>query len=215
MMVLLVIYIVTIIIDLIWLMIAACQKPLAIIKCKMDKTENSEADNCINQNSCESSLSDEELFDVKKRTSNHVALLGGVLAVVGIIEFIVGIKAVLPLDESMVLKVLYIVLVLLWIFSVAIILVKKGKVFDNKESFLKRTGYILKRKKVWLPSSSPGMHSEAYFISVRVKDFKGNTVSFKLQVSYDLFDYPNNLCYVVFYNNQAVSVIPYSRPYGR
>lgn len=192
-----------------------CLKPLTAIKCKIDKTENYDADNCINQNSCEPSLSDGELHDVKNRTSNHVALLGGVLSGFGIIELIVGIKAVLPLDEPIILKALYIVLVLLWIFALAIILVRKGKFFDNKESFSKRPGYILKRKRIRLPNSNAGMSSEAYFINVRVKDFQGNNVSFKLQVAYDLFNYPNNLCYVVFYNNQVVSVIPYSRPYGR
>lgn len=215
MMILQIVFIFTIIIDLIWLIFSICLKPLAIMKCKIDKTVNSEADYCINQNDCEPSLSDEEFFDVKKRTSNHVALLGGVLSAFGIIELIVGIKAVLPLDAPIILKALYIVLVLLWIFTLAIIFVKKGKVFDNKESFLKRTGYIFKRKKIWLPNSSPGISSEAYFIKVRVKDFKGNNVSFKLQVGYDLFTYPNNLCYVVFYNNQVLCVIPYSRPYGR
>lgn len=69
----------------------SCLKPLAVIKCKIDKTVNSEADYCINQNGCEPSLSDEELYDVKKRTSNHVALLGGVLSAFGIIELIVWI----------------------------------------------------------------------------------------------------------------------------
>ncbi|MDE6026314.1 MAG: hypothetical protein K2G45_12790 [Lachnospiraceae bacterium] len=209
------VYIFTIIIDLIWLVFVMCLKPLNAIKCKMDKTKNYDADDCINQNGCEPSLSDEELYDVKKRTSNHVALLGGVLSAFGIIELVVWINAVLPLNEPIILKALYIVLVLLWIFTWAIILVKKGKVFDNKENFLKRTGYILKRKRILLPNSSPGLSSEAYFIKVRVKDFKGNNVSFKLQVGYDLFTYPNNLCYVVFYNNQVLSVIPYSRPYGR
>lgn len=205
-----VVYIFTIIIDLIWLIFSICLKPLAVIKCKIDKTVNSEADYCINQNDCEPSLSDEELYDVKKR-ANHVApILGGVLSAFGIIELIVWINAVLPLNEPIILKALYIVLVLLWIFTLAIILVKKRKVFDNKESFLKKTGYILKRKRILLPR-----RAEAYFIKVRVKDFKGNNVSFKHQVGYDLFTYPNNLCYVVFYNNQVLCVIPYSRPYGR
>lgn len=210
-----VVYIFTIIIDLIWLVMAMCLKPLVTIKCKTDKTVNREADDCMNQNDCQPSLSDEELSDVKKRTSRHAALLGGVLIAFGIIELIVGIKAVLPLDEPIILRALYIVMVLLWIFALAIILVKKGKVFDNKEKFFKRTGYILKRKRISLPTSSAGISAVAYFINVRVKDFKGNNVSFKLQVGYDLFNYPNNLCYVVFYNNQVVAVIPYSCPYGR
>lgn len=128
-----IVYIVTIIFDLIWLIFSICLKPLAVIKCKIDKTVNLEADGCINQNDCDSSLSDEELYDVKKRTSNHVALLGGVLSAFGIIELIVGIKAVLPLDAPIILKALYIILVLLWIFTLAIILVKKGKVFDNNQ----------------------------------------------------------------------------------
>ena len=212
-----VIYFFTIIFDLIWLVYAMCLKPFDAIKYKIDKTVNLEADGCINQNDCEPSLSDEELSDVRKDHQNHqkhVALLGGILVAFGIIELIVGIKAVLPLDAPIILKALYIVLVLLWIFTLAIVFVKKGKAVVNEESFFRRTGYIFKRKRS-LISDERGRRGEAYFINVRVKDVKGNNVSFKLQVGYDLFHYPNNLCCVVFYNNQVISVIPYSRPYGQ
>ncbi|MDE5873592.1 MAG: hypothetical protein K2H07_06720, partial [Lachnospiraceae bacterium] len=148
-----------------------CLKPFDAIKYKIDKTVNLEADGCINQNDCEPSLSDEELSDVRKKHQNHqnhVALLGGILVAFGIIELIIGIKAVLPLDAPMILKVLYIVLVLLWIFTLAIVFVKKGKAVVNEESFFRRTGYIFKRKIILLRDER-GRRAEAYFINVRVK----------------------------------------------